>query len=725
MLPYAWRSSTRRPRAARGSGSGGGTPPTEINMSDTQKAREEIKHLMAEIKRHNALYYQQDNPEISDAEYDAMFRRLQQLEEQYPQLAKADSPTKTVGAPALETFAKVKHKVPMLSLNNAFSEEDVRDWLERVRNFLGLKEQEKLGVTTELKIDGLSFSARYEHGKFVQGLTRGDGEVGENITANLATILPKELDIPPQFKTRVPDVLEVRGEVYMSHEAFRELNKQQATEGKSEFANPRNAAAGSLRQLDASITASRKLSYFVYGWGEVSQTLAETQYEAVWNLRHMGLKTFIDYKDTTDGNNFRQYVHAVSTIPEILNFYNEQLSRRSQLPFDIDGLVYKIDNLEYQRRLGFVGRAPRWAIAHKFPAEQAITTLENIEIQVGRTGVLTPVAHLTPINVGGVMVSRATLHNEDEIQRKGIRIGDTVVVQRAGDVIPQVVEVKAHREHAEPYKFPETCPVCGSHAVREEGEVARRCTGGLICPAQAVERIRHFVSRGAFDIEGLGEKQIQAFWDDGLIKTPADIFALDYERIARREGWGGKSVANLRQAVDKARHVPLHRFIFALGIRHIGDITAKMLARHYGSFERFTEAMRALSPGSEAWDDVLSQDGMGEVAVRAIYEFFHEPHNAQLVATLSEVLQVQDAEAVAQDSPVSGKTVVFTGTLTKMTRNEAKARAEALGAKVAGSVSAKTDYVVAGEEAGSKLKKAKELGVKVLSEDEWLALVLQ
>ncbi len=668
---------------------------------------------MAELRRHNALYYQQDNPEISDAEYDVMFRRLQQLEEQFPQLAKADSPTRTVGAPALETFAKVKHAVSMLSLGNAFTEEDVTDFVERIRRFLGLAENEKVEFVTELKIDGLSFSARYENGKFVQGVTRGDGETGENITANLATLLPLQL------KGNPPQVLEVRGEVYMTHADFRALNAQREKNEEPLFANPRNAAAGSLRQLDAEITRSRKLNYFVYGWGEVSETLGESQSACMQLMaKEFGLNTIAG-----SFGNFHKGTNTLSSIDLIMAFYNDMAGLRPLLGFDIDGLVYKVNRLDWQQRLGFVGRAPRWAIAHKFPAEQAVTTLENIEIQVGRTGTLTPVAHLTPVNVGGVMVSRATLHNEDEIARKDIRVGDTVVVQRAGDVIPQVVEVKAHQQDSKPFEFPNTCPICDSHAVREEGEVARRCTGGLICKAQAVERLRHFVSRGAFDIEGLGEKQIQAFWDAGIIKTPADIFALDYERIGKREGWGEKSVTNLKAAVEKARHVQLHRFIIALGIRHVGDITARMLARHYGSFSKFVSAMGDLSPGSEAWGDLLSLDGMGEVALEAIHEFFRVPHNAELVQALAAVLDVRDAEAVAKDSPVSGKTVVFTGTLVKMTRNEAKARAESLGAKVAGSVSAKTDYVIAGEEAGSKLRKATELGVKVLSEDEWLAII--
>lgn len=505
----------------------------------------------------------------------------------------------------------------------------------------------------------------------------------------------------------------------MTHADFKALNAQREKDEEPVFANPRNAAAGSLRQLDAEITRSRKLKYFVYSWGEVSESLGELQSDVIKKFaEEFHLQTISKFF----GDSWKQQIYLVSSASDMMNFYQEMQERRPTLGFDIDGLVYKVNRLDWQQRLGFVGRAPRWAIAHKFPAEQAVTTLETIEIQVGRTGVLTPVAHLTPINVGGVMVSRATLHNEDEIARKDIRVGDTVVVQRAGDVIPQVVEVRAHKQDSKPFDFPNTCPVCGSHAVREVGEVARRCTGGLICKAQAVERLRHFVSRGAFDIEGLGEKQIQAFWDDGLIKTPADIFALDYERISTREGWGEKSITNLKAAIEKARHVQLHRFIIALGIRHVGDITAKMLARHYGNFSNFINAMNALSPDSEAWNDLLSLDGMGEVALEAIHEFFKEPHNKELIQALAAALNVKDAEAVAKNSPVSGKTVVFTGTLVKMTRNEAKARAESLGAKVAGSVSAKTDYVIAGEEAGSKLKKATELGVKVVSEDEWIAL---
>ncbi len=677
-----------------------------------EDARQQWEKIAAEVRHHNALYYQQDAPVISDAEYDKLFRQLQELEKQFPELQTPDSPTQKVGAAPLEKFAKVKHSVPMLSLNNAFTEEDVRDWDERVRRYLGLPEDELLEYVCELKIDGLSFSARYEKGKFVQGTTRGDGEIGENITENLATILPKEIK-------GIPDVLELRGEVYMPREQFQKINA--AFDEDDKFSNPRNAAAGSLRQLDASITASRGLSYYVYGW--VGDLGLQNHYDVLNKLRSCKVQILpFEYRG-------RSFLRRAGTLDAIFNFYREILNARDNIEFDIDGLVYKVDNLEYQRRLGFVGRAPRWAIAHKFPAERAVTMLEAIDIQVGRTGTLTPVARLKPITVGGVVVSNATLHNEDEIARKDIRVGDTVVIQRAGDVIPQVVEVDVSKrpKNSKAYQFPDHCPVCNSIAVREEGEVARRCTGGLMCEAQLVERLRHFVARGAMDIEGLGEKQITAFWQDGLIKDPSDIFHL-HEKIAdieNREGWGKKSVDNLMAAIEKARSVPLHKFIFALGIRHVGEITAKVLARTYGSFAAWHEAMLELKEGSEAREQLDIIDGIGEVVIDALHDFFREPHNRKIVEKLGKELDIADAEAVAANSPVSGKTVVFTGTLMKLTRAEAKARAESLGAKVAGSVSAKTDYVIAGEDAGSKLKKAKELNVRVLTEDEWLTMIGQ
>ncbi|HEU5046543.1 MAG TPA: NAD-dependent DNA ligase LigA [Rickettsiales bacterium] len=680
-----------------------------------QQAKEEIARLSAEIRHHDKLYHQQDNPEVTDAEYDVLKRKLEALEKQFPDLALSDSPTQKVGYTPAERFAKVRHKVPMLSLNNAFTREDVEDWLERIRRFLGLESGDVIEVVPQLKIDGLSFSARYENGHFVQGATRGDGEVGEDITPNLASILPLKIAHNP------PPVLEVRGEVYMNAEKFRELNAKQAAAGKPEFANPRNAAAGSLRQLDAEITKQRGLKYFIYGWGEIEAELGDSYSSYMDAFQSFGFHTI--------GSFFREVWHKKSwlltSVDDIMAFYDEIARERhsTKLDFEIDGVVYKVNRMDWQQRLGTIGRAPRWAIAHKFPAEQVVTTLENIEIQVGRTGTLTPVARLTPVNVAGVMVSNATLHNEDEIARKDIRIGDTVVVQRAGDVIPQIVASRAHAEGSVPYVFPDKCPVCGSHAVREEGEAARRCTGGLICDAQAIERLRHFVSRNAFDIEGLGEKQIHSFWEKGFIRSPADIFRLDYEQIRKLEGWGPKSADNLQAAVEKARTIPLAKFIYALGIRHAGEITGKLLARHYGSYAQWSQEMLALEHGNEAWNNLLTIDGMGEVMADALMEFFHEQHNQDVLKQLESELTIEDAEAQQSDSPVSGKTVVFTGTLERMTRNEAKARAEALGAKVAGSVSAKTDYVVAGSDAGSKLKKAKELGVNVLSEDEWLELI--
>lgn len=682
-------------------------------------AKQEWKKLADEIRRHDRLYYQQDAPVISDAEYDSMRRRLEALEKQFPELQTPDSPTRTVGAPPLETFAKVRHTVPMLSLNNAFSEEEVREWDERIRRFLGLSEDEKIDYVCEPKIDGLSFSARYENGTFVQGTTRGDGEVGENVTPNLATILP------PELKGNPPSVLEVRGEVYMTHKDFQKLNAQRERDEEPLFANPRNAAAGSLRQLEVEITRQRPLRYYVYGWGEISESLGKLYSDCLVKLEKFRIDTVAKFI----GTYWERQIYTASTFDDMQAFYEELLKTRATRTsaFDIDGVVYKVDRLDWQERLGTVGRAPRWAIAHKFPAERAKTILEKIEIQVGRTGTLTPVARLKPVTVGGVVVSNATLHNEDEIARKDVREGDTVVIQRAGDVIPQVVEVDASKRpsHSRPYTFPDRCPVCGSLAVREEGEVARRCTGGLMCEAQLVERLRHFVSRGALDIEGLGEKQITAFFEDNLVKNPVDIFHLHGKAvlIEQREGWGKKSVDNLMAAIEKARDVPLAKFIYGLGIRHVGEITAKLLARTYGSYAAWMAAMEKLPEGGEARDQLDSIDGIGEVVIEALADFFREPHNRDIVHRLGRELRIRDAAAVAGDSKVSGKTVVFTGTLAKMTRSEAKSRAEALGAHVASSVSAKTDYVVAGEEAGSKLKKAKELGVRIVSEDEWLALI--
>jgi len=680
--------------------------PKLKEFADVKEARSEWQSLVKQIRHHDKLYYQKDAPEISDAEYDALRRRLEALEAQFPELQTPDSPTQTVGAAPLETFAKVRHKVPMLSLNNAMSEEEVRDWDERIRRFLGLTEDEEIKYVCEQKIDGLSFSARYENGEFVLGLTRGDGEVGEVITENLKQVR----GFPHTLKGKPPAILEVRGEVFMSHKNFKALNETRDDEEK--FANPRNAAAGSLRQLDSSITAERNLQYFVYSWGEVSERLGNTQSDYMKAFAAFGLKT---------------NAHVITlSLEEMMRFYEKRYQERPALDFDIDGVVYKVDRLDWQERLGTVGRAPRWAIAHKFPAEQAKTVLEDIDIQVGRTGTLTPVARLRPVNVGGVMVANATLHNEDEIARKDVRIGDTVIIQRAGDVIPQIVSVEPSKPRGKhTYHMPDHCPVCGSLAVREEGEVARRCTGGLMCDAQIVERLRHFVSRHALDIEGLGEKQIEAFWRDGLIKTVVDIFHLPekLEDIESREGWGKKSADNLMAAIETARDVPLEKFIFALGIRHVGEITAKLLARYYGSYGAWIAAMQQLPKGGEALEELDRIDSIGPKVAGAIADFFREPHNVNIVHALAKLLRIKDVEAVAGNSPISGKTVVFTGTLPTLTRPEAKARAESLGAHVASSVSAKTDYVVAGEDAGSKLKKAKELGVQILNEEEWLTLI--
>lgn len=678
------------------------------------EAASELAVLSTQIREHDRRYYQDDAPSITDAEYDKLRARLNTLEAMYPDLVKADSPSRKVGAAPARGFAKVRHSVPMLSLGNAFSEEDVADFLGRIRRFLGLGEGDTVSIVCEPKIDGLSFSARYERGVLVRGATRGDGYEGEDITTNLRHVLPARLQ-----GSGHPDAIEVRGEVYMRKDDFAALNAAQAEAGRQVFANPRNAAAGSLRQLDDSITASRKLRYFAYGWGEVSAPVADTQWSVLERFAQWGLTV-----------NFGHMAQA-QDVAGLMAFYDRLQQERASLPYDIDGIVYKVNRLDLQQRLGFVARAPRWAVAHKFPAEQAVTTLEAIEIQVGRTGALTPVARLTPVNVGGVVVANATLHNEDEIRRKDIRVGDTVTIQRAGDVIPQVVSATRTQEAPE-YVFPHTCPVCGSDAVREEGEAVRRCTGGLMCDAQIVERLRHFVARDAFDIDGMGEKQIRAFWEEGLIKEPADIFTLEARDrqsltpLRNKMGWGATSAANLFAAIDKARQVPLARFIYGLGIRYVGETTAKLLARTYHTFDAWHGAMQAIGAGDEtAYGELMQVDGIGDAVGMALRHFFAEEHNRKVLADLIPHLRVQDAEAVAADSPVAGRTVVFTGTLARMTRDEAKARAESLGAKVAGSVSKKTDYLIVGADAGSKAKKAAELGVETLSEDAWLELIGQ
>ncbi|MCC7260652.1 MAG: NAD-dependent DNA ligase LigA [Alphaproteobacteria bacterium] len=693
-------------------------PPERLNEA---QARDELARLSAEISEHDKRYYQQDAPTVSDAEYDALRLRNAAIEQRFPQLVREDSPSKRVGAAPVEAFGKVEHKIPMLSLDNAFTREDVEDFLDRIRRFLNLPGDEEIELVCELKADGLSFSARYEKGVLVRGATRGDGVVGENITENLKKVLPSTL------VGNFPEILEVRGEVFMARTDFEALNKSREAKGEKLFANPRNAAAGSLRQLDPAVTASRNLSYSLYGWGEVSDSFFDgvsTLKECLEKLSSFGLSIMHLWRATPDG----WRVYTTSRIDDLISMYNLHCSIRFKIPYDVDGMVYKVNSLELQKRMISTSRAPRWAIAHKFPAEQAKTVVEAIDIQVGRTGALTPVARLKPITVGGVVVSNATLHNEDEIARKDIHIGDVVTIQRAGDVIPQVVEVdKSQRpSNARKFHFPESCPECGSLAIREPGEAVRRCTGGLTCPAQSRERLRHFVSRDAFDIEGLGEKQIEAFWSEKLIAEPADIFHLHRHAAAlkTREGWGEKSVGNLMAAIDARRNIGLERFIYALGIRHVGETTARLLARNYGNYDAWVRAMEAAGDtASTAYQELCAIDGIGEKVASEITGFFREPHNRTVLDALAREVRVKDAEAVASNSPVAGKTVVFTGTLTRMTRSEAKARAESLGAKVAGSVSAKTDFVVAGEDAGSKAKKAKELGVNILSEEEWLELI--
>ncbi|VFU08695.1 NAD-dependent DNA ligase LigA [Methylocella tundrae] len=693
--------------------------PKPVDTLTLGQARREHARLEAEISAHDRRYYTEDAPTVSDAEYDALRLRYGALEAAFPELSTPASLTKKVGAAPSEKFAKVRHKVPMLSLGNVFSDEDVAEFAARVRRFLGLAPEAKLAITAEPKIDGLSCSLRFEHGELVQAATRGDGFEGEDVTANVRTIG----EIPAKLRGEPPGVLEVRGEVYMTHGDFAAMNARQIEAGKPVFANPRNAAAGSLRQLDPSVTAGRPLHFFAYAWGEASSLPAETQMGMVAAFKSFGLPV----------NPLMTLCHSAQ---ELLEQYYRIEAMRASLGYDIDGVVYKVDSLALQERLGFVSRSPRWAIAHKFPAEQATTVLRDIEIQVGRTGALTPVARLDPVTVGGVVVSNATLHNEDEIARKDIRIGDTVRIQRAGDVIPQVLGpvLEKRPQGAKPYVFPDHCPVCGSAAIREIDEktgvadVVRRCTGGLICSAQAVERLKHFASRNALDIEGLGDKQIEQFYHDGLIKTPADIFTLEVrdkaslKKLKDREGYGETSTRNLFRAIEARREPPLNRFIYALGIRHVGETNARRLARHFGSFAALRETGRAAAEGSEARAEINNIEGFGEIVAEAIADFFAEPHNEQALDALLEHVTPQPMEAIVSESPVAGKTVVFTGALEHMTRDEAKAQAERLGAKVAASVSKKTDLVVAGPGAGSKLAKAAEFGVETISEEDWLKL---
>ena len=696
------------------------TSAIPIDKLTPAQAKAELKRLAVEIGEHDKRYYQEDAPTVSDAVYDALRRRNDAIEQRFPELIRADAPSRRIGAPPAQKFAKIRHAVPMLSLGNAFSDEEVSEFVERVRRFLRLPQDEKVAVVAEPKIDGLSCTLRYQGGRLASGATRGDGFEGEDVTANVATIT----DIPNRLGgIDVPEICEIRGEVYMSHADFAALNERQGKQGKQIFANPRNAAAGSLRQLDASITASRPLRFFAYSYGEMSRVPADTQSAMLKWFERVGLKT----------NPLTRVCHGVE---ELLAFHRNMEARRATLGYDIDGVVYKVERLDWQRRLGFVSRNPRWAIAHKFPAEKATTIVKAIDIQVGRTGALTPIARLEPVTVGGVVVSNATLHNEDEIERLGVRVGDTVTIQRAGDVIPQVLGVVEDRPRgSRPYRFPRTCPCPLKTAVVREAitggqEGARsHCTGEFACPFQRMEHLKHFVSRRAFDIEGLGEKQIELFYQEGWVREPAHIFTLERRnaeiRLEEREGFGEVSVRNLFNAIRQRRQISLERFIYALGMRHVGETTARALARAYGSWEAFHRASLAVAAGDvETKAEMDNIDQIGDTVIDAIAAYFSESHNRKIVERLTAVMtDIVDAERPASNSAVAGKTVVFTGSLEKMTRDEAKAMAERLGAKVAGSVSKQTDYVVAGPGAGSKLAKARDAGVAVLSEDEWFDLV--
>lgn len=700
--------------------------PSELSE---QEAKAELARLATVLEKANADYHTADAPNLSDGDFDALKQRNLEIEKQFPNLKRVDSPTDKVGAPVSTAFSKVEHAVRMLSLGNAFTDEDVTEFSNRIRKYLGLRDKEPLAFTAEPKIDGLSLSLRYENGTLVQAATRGDGQTGENVTANALSIR----DIPHRIKN-APAVVEVRGEVYMSHADFEALNVAQAAKDGKTFANPRNAAAGSLRQINPEITKQRPLLFFAYAWGELSEPLAETQFGAIERLNTFGFST-------------NPLTRRHENIDTLLSHYAEIESQRATLGYDIDGVVYKVDDLVLQSRLGFRSTTPRWAIAHKFPAELAYTTLDAIEIQVGRTGALSPVARLTPVTVGGVVVSNATLHNVDYIvgrdskgepirEGRDLRVGDWVEIYRAGDVIPKVrdVDVSKRTDTSTAYVFPTACPECGSDVVREDGDSVAYCSGGLICPAQAVEKLKHFVSRGAFDIDGLGAKQIELFFADDIlpIKEPADIFTLERRdaanpiaKLKNRNGFGETSVQNLFDAINEKRKIPLNRLIFALGIRHVGETSGAMLARHYGSWDAFSAAMQgALEKEGPAWEELNNIDGFGQVMASALVDAFHTGNSRDAIERLVAELEVQDVTAPAtSDSAVAGKTVVFTGTLEKMTRAEAKARAESLGAKVSGSVSAKTDLVIAGLGAGSKAKKAESLGVKIITEDDWLALI--
>lgn len=702
-----------------------------IEMLTEEAAVLELERLALEVARHDELYHANDNPEISDAAYDGLRRRNLGIEQRFPSLIREDSPSHKVGFVALDKFEKITHAIPMLSLENAFNDEDVHDFAKRMRKFLNLPSTEAMPLTAEPKIDGLSLSLRYEQGRLVTAATRGDGATGENVTENAKTIS----DVPTVLAgENIPDVVEIRGEVYMSHAAFQNLNLRMEAEGKPTYVNPRNTAAGSLRQLDSAITATRPLNFFAYAWGEMSAIPATTQMGMVEWMKACGFR-------------INPLMQGFDNIEELLKHYRKIEKDRPELEYDIDGVVYKVDNLGLQERLGLKSRVPRWAIAHKFPAEKAWTILRDIEIQVGRTGALTPVARLEPVTVGGVVVTNATLHNEDyikgvgskgEVLRDGkdLRVGDHVMLQRAGDVIPQILDVDLAKrpQGVEPFEFPTSCPVCGSHAVRDVNEKTgkadsvKRCTGGLICPAQAIERLKHFVARGALDIDGLGDKQVEAFYESVRIADAADIFTLR-ERDARSlkklkdmEGWGSTSAAKVFDAIDSVREADLYRFVFGLGIRHVGEQTAKDLSKTYGDVEGLNQAMLSLGD-QQVYEDLLSVDGIGTTVAEALKEFFSEPRNLDVWNRLLAQVNPKPMEQVATDSPVAGKTVVFTGSLEQMTRDEAKAMAERLGAKVAGSVSKKTDLVVAGPGAGSKLKKAEDLGVETTDENGWFVLI--
>lgn len=683
----------------------------DIRNITEDEAKKQLEYLAKEIEKADIAYYQNDAPYLDDAAYDKLRRLNDALEAKFPALIRNDSPSKRVGAMVKSEFKKVELSVPMLSLADIFSEEELKDFIMSIKRFLNSSDD--IIFTSEPKMDGLSFSALYVNGIFTRGSTRGDGKIGEDITENLKAIR----GFPLFLNKEAPEVFEVRGEVFMSKADFLALNQKNEEEHKKTFANPRNAAAGSLRQLDTRITKERRLSFLVYTWGEVSEIRWKSQVEFLEYVKELGFPV-------------NPYNKVCRNEQELLDSFETLMENRADLPYDIDGIVYKVNDLELQKRLGFLTRTPRWAIAHKFPAEQAITRLNNIRVQVGRTGALTPVADLEPVNVGGVLVSHATLHNEDEIKRKDIRIGDMVIIQRAGDVIPQVVSVLTEKRSTElpEFQFPTVCPECGAHAIREEDEAVRRCTGGLSCPAQAVERLRHFVSREAFNIEGLGDKVIDEFYKEGIIKTPYDIFTLEERNkpadlfsasqslnLENREGWGKKSVSKLFDAINKSKSISLQKFIYALGIRQVGTATAYLIAKHYHTFTAFMNAMV-----QQDLQLLVSIDGIGPAMAKDIVEFFKEEHNLAVINDLLSVISIEEFEGITNTtSEIFGKTIVFTGTLTTLTRSEAKSKALAFGAKVAGSVSTNTDYVVAGENAGSKLKKAQELGVKVITEEEF------